>query len=280
MQPHRHLHRRRASPWRAAPEPGAGNCPPVGSCAFVQNASFPIRVSLNGVCLPRTFPPGDVECTTNAECKTCVGGATPGASCATDLTCGTGTCSGSGTCRLTALDLVAGTLDGNNDRPITVPQASVVLNPTVLPGSLAVCIGAGGDGTGVIDCDGGHANLNALLELDHNTTPQVCLSGTNAGGACTTDADCPGMTTGAGCNLGNGGGLPNDPTCTAFTVLPGGGISRACLEGTKQCGGGTNNGTLCTSNGDCTGGGTCSFCNTSGNSCPARTPGSATAPRC
>ena len=257
---------------------GTGNCPLVGSCAIVQNAAFPIRVSLNGVCTPRNFPPGDIECTTNAECKTCVGGATPGKSCETDLECGTGGCTGSGTCRLAQLDLVGGGLDGNNDRPLTIPQSSVILNPTMLPGSLAVCIAAGGNGSGVIDCNGGHADLNALLESDHNTTAQVCLSGTNAGGACTTDADCPGIAVGAGCNLSNGGGLANDPTCTATAVQPGGGVSRACLEGTKQCTGGTNDGTLCTTNTDCTGGGTCTFCNTSGNSLSGAHPGVCNSP--
>jgi hypothetical protein len=252
-----------------------GTCPLLGSCAIVQTLVGPIRVPLNGVCLPRSYPPGDVDCTTDAECHTCVGGENAGKTCGkTASDCPNGSCSGSGTCQLAQMDIVPGTKNANNEIPLTVPQSSLVLNPTNVSGIGAVCVGAGGDGNGLIDCDGGYPNLNATSMRDHNTTPKVCLSGTNKGQACTKNADCPGAAGNAGCNLGNGlsgpfptPGVPDDPTCTSKLQQPDGSFSYACLEETKQCWGGSNEGAVCTADTDCPGS-TCAFCNIGANGGP------------
>jgi hypothetical protein len=236
-----------------------GTCPVVGSCALIQGA-IQIRVPLNGICLPRSFPPGDVDCVTDLECHTCTGGANNGMTCKSATDCPDGACSGSGVCQLDSLDLTSGTANANGERPLGIPQASLILNPAVVSGIGAVCVRGGGNGVGVIDCDGGRAGLNAKLSRDHNTTPKVCLGGTKAGQACTRDSNCPSGI----CNLGNSGpavGFPDDPNCTNTFTLPTGGVSRACLEGTMQCSGGSNDGTICTSNSNCTGGGSCDYCN-------------------
>ena len=238
----------------------AGNCPLVGSCAIIQG-NLAIRVALNGVCLPRSFPPGDVDCTTDVECRRCTGGGNDGMTCKTATDCPSGSCdSGNGNCDLGKLNLESGSPDGNQETPLTIPQSSLVLNPAIVNSIGAVCVRAGGDGLGVIDCNGGRANLNSTFSRDHNTTPKVCLGGSNAGNACTSNTNCPSGT----CNLANSGsanGLPDDPTCTNTQTQPDGSISRACQEGTKQCAGGSNDGTVCTLDTDCTGGGTCSVCN-------------------
>jgi hypothetical protein len=248
-----------------------GTCPLQGSCAVVQG-SFPIRVPLNGICLPRTSPPGDVSCATNAECHTCVGGDNNGLTCVSDGDCPNGgTCTGSGTCQLGAFDLLVGAEDVNHEQPLTLPQSSLLLSPALVTGIGAVCVRAGGDGSGVIDCDGGRANINATLSRDHNTNMQkVCLAGSNAGHICTANSQCPTSTCSQGdsgststtCSDGvSGNGLPEDATCTCAVTQPDGSISYACKEGTKQCSGGTNDGTLCTTDSTCTGGGTCTDCN-------------------
>ena len=265
----------------------AANCngckqnPPKGSCAIIQ-LTFAITVPLNGVCVPRSFPPGDIPCTSDAECRICVGGSNAGQICAADDNCTGGACSGAGTCRLDALSFTMGTPDANGEAKIDIPQESLLLNPAIVPNIGAVCVLAGGDGVGVIDCNGGRSGINVTISRDHNTTPnKTCILATNNGAACTKNSDCTG--TGAKCNLGNGlsgpaptPGLPNDPTCTAKFIQPDGTFSFACLEGTKQCAGGTNDGTLCTSGTDCTGGGGCGFCNIGNNG--GSTPGLCNSP--
>jgi len=246
-----------------------GTCPLVGSCAVVQG-SFPIRVALNGVCLPRSYPPGDVDCTTDAECHTCAGGDNAGKTCGKKVTdCPNGSCSASGTCQLAGLSIVSGTKNANNDIPLTVPQSSLVLNPAMVSGIGAVCVRAGGDGTGLMDCDGGHANLNATSSRDHNTTPHsVCNAGTtNQGQTCTKDSDCGTTAPEGSCYNGNGlhgpypptHGLPDDSTCSSKLLQPDGSWGYGCLEETKQCSGGTNEGAVCTTDADCPGS-TCAFC--------------------
>src|SRR5207249_98388 len=114
---------------------GCNLSPPQGSCAIVQASSFPIRVSLNGICVPRTAP--DTACVTSAECP-----------------------SGK-TCQLAQFDVLAGGLDpATMTRPLTIAQGSVKLAPAAVPGVGTVCVAAGGDGVGKIDCDGGEPNLN------------------------------------------------------------------------------------------------------------------------
>lgn len=191
---------------------GCALTPPQGTCAIVQALAFPIIVPLNGVCVPRTPP--DVSCVTGAECP-----------------------SGK-TCQQGKLKLVIGAPDGNQEASVTIPQADIVLNPTVAGSFGSVCVYAAGDGVGVIDCDGGRAGIDSVVSKDHNTTPS---SPTNSGPA---------------------NGLPDDSTCTNTFVQPDGSTTRACLEGTRQCVGGTNEGALCINDGGCSGG-TCQLCNSS-----------------
>jgi len=243
----------------------AANCngctlvPPQGSCAVVQNPLFPVVVPLNGVCVDaggrRSGVAGDVSCTTNAECKVCVGGANAGKVCrpttGTINDCATGTCSAAATCKLGGFDLEIGATDGaSGEAPLMVPQDSLVLSPAVVPGIGTVCVTAGGAATGAIDCDGGRANLNTLAERDHNTVPgnagnygQRCKNGPNNGLPCTSQADCPGD--GAPGVAAYCAGLPDDPQCDDTTPQPDGSVSRACVEGTRRCIGGANDGQLC-----------------------------------
>ncbi len=270
----------------------AGSCPAVGSCALVVG-SVPVKLPLNGVCLPRSYPPGDVDCSTNVECHTCVGGANDGKTCGkTANDCPSGSCSGNGTCQLAGLSFVPGTENANNEIPLTIPQSSLILNPAVVSGIGAVCVAAGGDGTGLIDCVGGEVNLNATSIHDHNTTPKVCLTGTKTGSTCTKNSDCPSGTcnntcvngtkagsnctssadcSGGGTCMGNSmhgpytaaaptPGMPDDPTCTSKVKQPDGSMSYACLEQDKQCSGGTNAGAVCTADTDCPGS-SCALCN-------------------
>ncbi len=238
-----------------------GTCPVLGSCAIIQ-AGFPIRVALNGVCTPRNFPPGDVDCTTSIECRTCVGGVNAGKTCIQDSNCPSSTCgaAGTGVCDLANFDLSTGPPDGNSEQPLLIPQASLQLNPAIVQSIGAVCVGAGSDGVGVIDCNGGRPNRDLHLQRDHNTTAKICLTGPNQGMTCTTNANC---TAGHVCNLGNSGsamGLPDDPTCTASNVLPDGSTSYHCLEGSLQCAGGANAGVVCTMDAQCPAS-TCEPCN-------------------
>ena len=185
--------------------------PLQGSCALVQTAALPIRVPLNGVCVPRTAP--DVSCLTDAECPA-------------------GTA-----CQLPHFQALVGPPDGNQEATVTIPQSSVVFNAAILgPPVGTVCVSAAGDGFGVIDCDGGRSGLNVTVSRDHNTTPG--------------DVN----------NSGPLQGFPDDPTCTATFVEPDSSVSYACVEGTKQCVGGTNAGTVCTVPGDCDSG-VCDLCN-------------------
>jgi hypothetical protein len=80
--------------------------------------------------------------------------------------------------------------------------------------------------------------------------------------ACQTPDDCPSV---AVCNMGNGGsalGLPDDPTCTNSFLTPAGTIDYACLEGTRQCSGGANEGDICDGDEDCPGSTCGGLCNT------------------
>jgi hypothetical protein len=222
----------------------AGQCggcslnPAQGSCALVQLGLLSLRVALNGVCLPRNIPPGDVACSTNAECRNCVGGTNNGKTCLDPTHCPGGSCTGAGFCQLAQLDIVPGSPDANNEMPLLIPQNSLILNPAFVNPSIGtVCVVAGGDGVGVIDCDGGRADLNTFIERDHNTTPGD-----------------PG-------NSGSGSGLADDATCSNTFTQPNGAVSRACIEGTSFCNDGPNAGMLCTDDLDCPMA-SCSTCNT------------------
>jgi len=94
-----------------------------------------------------------------------------------------------------------GATDGSGRRQIVIPAGGTHFNPTVIAG-VTFCVRPGGDGSGVIDCDGGELNYNNTVQLDHNTS--------NPPGA--------------------NGGLPQDPSCTASFANPGGQVSNASLE--------------------------------------------------
>lgn len=195
----------------------AGSCPLAGSCALVQNKItvlnlFPVRVPLNGVCVPRVAP--DVGCSTDLECAP------------------TGR-----VCQLARIDVVVGGVDSTGTRPLRVPRESVLLNPAAVSGIGTVCVSAGADAFGELDCDGGTSGLDFTFARDHNTT-----------------------VGGAG-NTGSAVGLPDDPTCSRTFIQPDGGLSVACIEGTKVCSGGANVAMICTTNADCPSS-TCADCTT------------------
>jgi len=191
-----------------------GNCPLVGSCAVVQQKGNALPLALNGTCSPRAAP--DVFCSTNAECAPL-----------------------GKTCEFSKLNIVVGDPDGDGEATLMIPQGSVSLAPAVVTGLGVACVSAGGDGHGVVDCDGGRADLHSATLKDHNTTPG------NAG------------------NSGSAAGQPDDATCTNLAMNPGGTVSRACLEGTKQCVDGVNAGNLCTDDSECPTS-TCQLCNATG----------------
>jgi len=207
------------------------------------------------------------------QTKICYGGTTPGMACAFDFACGsTDGCTQSppqGSCAIVQGDVIPatrvsllgsllidiGTPDGNGVATVTVPAANTLLDPALVSGIGYACVSQGANGTGIIDCDGGSTNVNALLELDHNTgTSGVCMRGTNAGGACTMDSQCPGVSNTSACNLFNSGaanGMPNDPSCTATIVQPDSSLSVACPEGERVCVSGVNQGIPCLGDPDC-----------------------------
>jgi len=189
----------------------AGTCPVAGSCVLIQG-SLTIRVPVNGVCVPRVAP--DVPCLSDVECP-----------------------SGK-TCRLPELRLLTDTPDGNGEADLTIPQSSVVFNPASVGALGTVCLSAEGDGSGVVDCDGGLTGINIAARQDHNTTP------------------------GGSGNSGSASGLPDDPGCNDSFVQPDGSVSYACPEGMTTCSGGTNAGAVCSGPGDCPGG-SCQACNSS-----------------
>jgi hypothetical protein len=219
----------------------AGTCPLRGSCAIIQG-TIPVRVSLNGVCLPRSYPPGDLDCTTNTECRTCVGGDNAGKSCRLVSHCPGGTCSNPGVCQLAEVGAEIGGQQANGERPITLRQDTLILNPAYIPSLGTACVTAGGDGMGVIDCDGGRPNRNFTLRKDHNTTPG---------------------------SAGNGGtgGLANDPDCDDTFTAPDGTVNYTCVEGMMQCAGGTNVANPCTTDDQCPGS-NCGACNIGTNNGP------------
>lgn len=243
---------------------GCALSPTQGSCAIVQNPLFAVRVPLNGVCAPRVAP--DIACTLDSECPQ------------------------GKTCQASGLTMEV-TPNGDGTYDVKVPKESLFLPPAIISGIGIVCVVAGGDGVGTIDCNGGTPGIDFTLSVDHNTTPaDICLDGPNKGMACSTDANCPttasclenkcsagsrmGMACNspaecpatAVCNKGNGGssmGLPDDPTCSSTFVTPAGTTDYACLEGTRQCSGGTNAGGICDDDGDCPGSTCGGPCNTS-----------------
>jgi cysteine-rich repeat protein len=255
------------TPFACCSAANAGTCPVVGSCALVQNPLFAVRVPLNGICVPRTSP--DTACLTDVECA-----------------------AGS-TCQLSRFNILVGTPDANQETPITVPQGSVLLSPAIVSGIGTVCVPFAADGVGFHDCNGGRANRDATVSVDHNTTPNGCLGGTNEGGACTSSADCPAGTFAtcspttntclggknffqpcnddtdcpnfdAKCNLDNSGsanGLPDDPECNDNNTLPDGSTSFACEELTKQCSAGSNEGLVCENAVPDCNGEDCTLCN-------------------
>jgi hypothetical protein len=208
--------------------------------------------------------------------KICYGGATPGASCSFDGQCGlTDGCSASpptGSCTIVqgkvipatrvpllgSFVLSIGATNGNGVATVTVPAVSSQFDAVLVSGIGFACVSQGADGTGIIDCDGGSTNIDATIELDHNTTPpNTCLRGPNVGMACTTDSQCPGVLQTGACNVNNSGpanGLPDDAGCTNTLVQPDSTISRACDEGERLCVGGSNANSICLGNTDCSSG--------------------------
>jgi len=195
----------------------AGNCPLIGSCAIVENtnnqlAIFPVRVPLNGVCSPRSLP--EVGCSTDAEC----------------IPYGK-------TCKLPSLDMVIGPTSPDGTRPVTVPKDSIFLAPANVAVVGNVCVQAGGDAQGTIDCNGGGAGINFVVSRDHNVSPGHIK------------------------NSGPALGLADDAMCMNSAEQADGAISRACFEGTRYCSAGVNAGKICVDDTGCPGG-ECEECST------------------
>ncbi len=97
--------------------------------------------------------------------------------------------------------------DANGVRQVTVPASSIAFDPIVITPPIGdpvrVCVsGAGIDGVGKIDCNGGDPNLDIQVRVDHNTSTAP----------------------------GSNGGLPQDPECDDTRTDPAGNVSTACLE--------------------------------------------------
>jgi cysteine-rich repeat protein len=90
--------------------------------------------------------------------------------------------------------------DVNGVRTIAIPQSGTHFDRVFLSGIATFCVRAGGDGTGVIDCDGGAPSYDNQSQEDHNS------------------------------NNSNNGGFDNDPTCSASFLNPTGQVSNATLE--------------------------------------------------
>jgi hypothetical protein len=172
-----------------------------------------------------------------------VGGANDGKACRTAAHCPSGSCSSPGTCQLAEVGVEVQPQQPNGERELTLLQSTLILNPAYVSGLGTACVTAGGDGEGVIDCDGGRPNIDFTLKKDHNTTP-----------------GSPG-------NGGSGSGMPDAPGCDdTFTTLDGT-INYTCTETVMQCAGGVNGGNTCASDMDCPGS-NCAFCNIGTNGGP------------
>ena len=73
----------------------------------------------------------------------------------------------------------------DGEAPISVPKKSVVTRPFLIPNVGAVCIAAAADGSGLIDCDGGHAGSDTARMRDHDTDDEDPFC--QAVGACRED---------------------------------------------------------------------------------------------
>jgi cysteine-rich repeat protein len=109
-----------------------------------------------------------------------------------------------------------GTAGGDGVRVIDIPASGTHFDSVTALGLVKVCARAGGDGTGIIDCDGGAPGYNASGEWDHNTS--------NPPGA--------------------NGGHPQDLDCNDTFTNPGGLVSTAKIEGPTSFHPGVCNGPL------------------------------------
>jgi cysteine-rich repeat protein len=107
--------------------------------------------------------------------------------------------------------------DANGVRQIALPQSGSNFNQVILPFGLGkACVRAGGDGTGIMDCDGGEPNYNITGEWDHNTSLPP----------------------------GPNGGHPQDPECDDTFMNPGDQLTEAKLEDAEDLHPGVCNGPL------------------------------------
>lgn len=206
-----------------------GTCPVAGSCAIVQNPLFAVRLGLNGICVPRQAPEtlAEVSCVKSEQCPA------------------------GKTCQASSFTL-QGFDNGDGTYRLRIPRESLFLPPAVVSGIGTVCVVAGGDGTGILDCAGGTANINLTATADHNTNPPfTCLGGTRKGLPCTTTSDCTGAQAPCPQTYQCAGGSSVNQPCTPDTVeCPSG----QCVAGPMRCTGGTNAGLVCTGAAQCPGG--------------------------
>jgi len=116
-------------------------------------------------------------------------------------------------------DTAVVTVEGDDftagEMPIAIRANELNFDPVIVPGLVCACVrgevveqfGPGNAGSGSVGCgEGGLTDISYRLVQDHNTTP-----------------GSPG-------NLNEG--TPDDPECDDSSVLPGGVIANACVEGT------------------------------------------------
>jgi hypothetical protein len=181
----------------------------------------------------------------------------------------------------------ARTDDPNKLIPVAGPVAGagggLVFEPVKVPGLACACPhgvveaevhGPGNSSSGWIGCSAaGLPDANVDVSYDHNTTPpNTCVGGTNAGQACSSEADCPGT-----CLESTGGPPPTPGTATGApctTDSDCGSESYNCSShgcntnnGPGACSGGTRPGLACGSDSDCGSGGTCNGVGQGGGIC-------------
>lgn len=107
--------------------------------------------------------------------------------------------------------------DVDGVRDIVLPQAGSNFNQVILPFGIGkACVRAGGDGTGLMDCDGGEPDYDITGEWDHNTSAAP----------------------------GPNGGHAQDPECDDTFTNPGNQVSEAKLEDAEDIHPGVCNGPL------------------------------------
>jgi Tol biopolymer transport system component len=81
-----------------------------------------------------------------------------------------------------------GAIGPDGEASVVIPMRSVLFPPFPVPGFGQLCVKAIGDGTGLLDCDGGHIGRDFAITRDHDTFDKdpYCQFGCQEGAACST----------------------------------------------------------------------------------------------